>query len=247
MSRSLTERGVVHVSRAELADVPTPERTESYMPVAHAELVDKVLDIATGMFSGFNLVSEDYALARFGQHMFSTLRFEGDHNGMHLSLGIRNSLDKSMPVGFVGGSHVICCSNMMLVGDIKIVRKHTTFVWRDVENKCIEACKLAYGDFDSLVIQSEIMRKHELSLDQGFAEIGIMFGHGIISASQITLAKEHWANSPHQEFKPRNAWSLYNSLTEAMKTTSPSLAMQKHTALHRHFESEYVDLAPLAN
>jgi len=41
-------------------------------------------------------------------------------------LGIRNSTDKSMPVGIAGGTKVFICDNMALSGDMVMIRRHTS-------------------------------------------------------------------------------------------------------------------------
>lgn len=47
-------------------------------------------------------------------------------------LGLRNSHDKRFPAAMVLGSQVFVCDNLAFSGEIKIERKHTRFIERDL-------------------------------------------------------------------------------------------------------------------
>jgi len=47
-------------------------------------------------------------------------------------LGIRNSHDKTFPASLVDGALVFVCDNLSFSGEIRVTRKHTRFIRRDL-------------------------------------------------------------------------------------------------------------------
>src|SRR5205085_7244953 len=48
-------------------------------------------------------------------------------HGVHLAVGLRNSTDQTLPMGFAGGSRVFVCDNMAMASELLVKRKHTRF------------------------------------------------------------------------------------------------------------------------
>ena len=67
--------------------------------------------------------------------------------------------------------------------------------------------------------------------EAGLSALGIMYGHGVITNRQFTVAVDHWLEPP-AAFMARNAWSLYNSVTEGLKHGEAG------TLLSRHIDAE---------
>ena len=55
---------------------------------------------------------------------------------------------------------------------------------------------------------------------------------GAFSSSMILDVVRAYEEPEHREFKPRNAWSLYNSVNQALKTSPVNEIMERHRALH---------------
>src|SRR4051794_20083672 len=114
------------VSRSELALVPTPEPTATWFPVGHARFVDTVSSTLANC--GFSISRERYALARDDGRLFGTLDLDVPIlSDVSLAVGIRNSLDKSFPLGFCAGSRVFVCDNLAFRSELLVRRKHTKF------------------------------------------------------------------------------------------------------------------------
>src|SRR5205823_14333777 len=76
--------------------------------------------------AGYAVRSEKYALARSGARFFGVLDLETPlAEGVSLSVGVRNSVDKSFPLGFAAGSRVFCCDNLAFRAELLVRRKHT--------------------------------------------------------------------------------------------------------------------------
>ena len=60
-----------------------------------------------------------------------------------------------------------------------------------------------------------------------------------ITNSQIPEVIDQWREPDHQEFQPRNAWSLFNAFTEATKKVNPHTQIKRGEALQRLFDTKY--------
>ncbi len=205
----LVHRGGQIVTRDDLALVPVPEATDSYVPVPHNHLADTLSTIGRDILKGFTLTKEQYALAREGQQMFGVLAFRSDHSELGLSIGFRNSYDKSMAIGIAIGAEVFVCDNLALTGDITIMRKHTVNVWSSLEDIAISTLYRSQRNFQKIVEDSETLKGRMLDDSEAFKMIGLLFGHGILTPRQLPAVKKEWLNPSYDDFKPRTMWSFY--------------------------------------
>ncbi len=228
----LVHRGGQIVTRDDLALVPVPEATDSYIPVPHNNLADTLSTIGRDILKGFTLSNEQYALARDGQQMFGVLAFRNDHTELGLSIGFRNSYDKSMAIGIAIGAQVFVCDNLALTGDITIMRKHTANVWQGLEDAAISTLYRSQQNFRKIVEDSVTLKGRMIDNTEAFKMIGLMFGHGILTPRQLPVVKKEWLTPSYDDFKARNMWSFYNACTEALKSCPPLVIMEKHISLH---------------
>ena len=228
----MIHRGGHIVTRDDLALVPVPETTESYLPVPHDHLADTLSAIGQDILKGFTLHKEQYALAREGNQLFGVHVFKSSHTELGLSIGFRNSYDKSMAVGIAIGAEVFVCDNLALTGDITIMKKHTQNVWQGLEDAAISTLYRSQKNFEKIVADSETMKEAAIGDTDAFQLIGLMFGHGIMSPRQLPVVKNEWLHPSHDDFKPRNMWSFYNAATEALKSCPPIVIMEKHIQFH---------------
>jgi hypothetical protein len=97
MTSVLLHKGARIVTGLELGQVAVPAATKTWFPVGHATVLDRVR--VTMQEAGFAIRREELALSRGDARFFATLDTESDFaDGVGLSVGIRNSLDKSNAV-----------------------------------------------------------------------------------------------------------------------------------------------------
>jgi hypothetical protein len=114
--------GAREVTREELARVPTPAATETWFPVSHDTCVSTVQRSLTD--AGFEIRSLRFGLARNDARLFATVDLASPlATGVSLAVGIRNSLDKSLPLGFVAGNRVFVCDNLAFRSELSVKRK----------------------------------------------------------------------------------------------------------------------------
>ena len=221
-----------YATRDELSLVPVPEATDSYTPVPHNHLAETLMTIGQDILKGYALNAEQYALAREGNQMFGVLTFKGEHSEMGLSIGFRNSYDKSMAIGIAIGAKVFVCDNLALTGDVTVLRKHTGNVWASLEDIAISTLYRSQKNFQKIVEDSEFLKNEKITDTGAFQYMGLLYGKGVLTPRQLPVVKREWLKPSHEEFSSRNLWSFYNACTEAMKSAPPVLIMEKHIKLH---------------
>lgn len=219
-------------TRDDLALIEVPEATESYTPVPHNHLAETLLTIGQDILKEHTLGSEQYALAREGNQMFGVLTFKGEHPEMGLSIGFRNSYDKSMAIGIAIGAKIFICDNLALSGEITVLRKHTGNVWASLEDVAISTLYRSQKNFQKIVEDAEFLKNEKISDTGAFQFMGLLYGKGVLTPRQLPVVKREWLKPSHEDFQPRNLWSFYNCCTEAMKSFPPVLIMEKHVKLH---------------
>ena len=232
MTELVLHRGAKKVTKDQLDLIPLPQATDSYQPVSHYYLADKLTTIGQDILTDYALVGENYAVARQGQQLFSVLKFQKHHSEMALSVGFRNSYDRSMSIGIAIGASVFVCDNLALQGEVAVMKKHTKNVWTALEDLAITTLYKSGKNFEQIINDSEVLKYRSLENEQAFQMMGLLFGKGIISPRQITVLKNKWLKPEHPEFQPRNEWSFYNACTDALKSTPPVSVMEKHIRLH---------------
>ena len=228
----IVHRGGNMVTRDDLSLVPQPEATETYIPVPHNHLADTLSTIGQDILKGFTLCKEKYALAREGKQMFGMIVFKRDHSELGLSIGFRNSYDKSMAIGIAIGAEVFVCDNLALAGDITVLKKHTANVWASLEDTAISTLYRSQKNFEKIIEDSTSLQGMAIDNAEAFKMIGLLFGHGVLTPRQLPVVKKEWLDPTYEDFKPRTLWSFYNACTETLKTCPPLVIMEKHIALH---------------
>lgn len=220
------------VTLDDLKLIQTPEATPTWTPVSHYELARSIRTIGQDILR-LPLQSEQYGVAREGAQMFAVLTFKADHAEMGLSIGFRNSLDKSMSIGICCGSQVFVCSNLMFTGDITVMKKHSANLLDSLEDTTIQTLYRAQYTFGQLIKDSELLRTRNINNNDAFKMLGLLYGHGILQPTQLTIAKNQWLKPEISDFQDRTAFNFYMACNHALKTTAPRDVMTRHIELHR--------------
>jgi hypothetical protein len=105
------------VTRDDIADAPKPERTKTWVPVAHNRLLE--LAQATIEAQGYSVTNDAHGL--WGQHDdcyfgLMELAVGNTNDDYSLVLGFRNSHDKAFPASLALGSQLLVCDNLSFYG-----------------------------------------------------------------------------------------------------------------------------------
>ena len=230
----LLHQGGEKCSLEDLKNIPLPIETRSYKPVSHYDLSVNIARVASELLREFTLHKSQYGIARNGDQLFGVHTFQNSDTELGLSIAFRNSLDKSLSVGMAFGSQVFICDNLCLTGSIIKIRKHTTNVHTDLEEMILTGVYRARTSFINAVDDAHQMQRIDISTDGAYRALGHLFGHQVLSPRQMPVALKEWKQPSHEAFEPRTLWSLYNAVTEALKTSAPQNIMEKHIGLHQH-------------
>jgi len=221
------------VDRERLYRAETPKPTSSWTPIPHGNLVDEVERSLSS--AGYNIVGQQHALARndnryFGLFEITNGKNHGDYNTI---VGLRNSHDKSFPAGLVVGSGVFVCDNLCFSGEVKVGRRHTTNINRDLSG-LIDA---AVGKVNSLRISQDtrIEAYKETELGQNLSDHLLieLLRARVVTATKIPKILKSFEHPEHPEFSSEGftAWRLFNAVTEHLKGGLADLPRVGH-ALH---------------
>ena len=228
----LLHSGGEAASMEDLVAIPLPKETNSYKPVSHQALATMLGAMASDLLPEFELVNTQFGLARDGAQMFGVHTLKNGHSDMGLSIGFRNSYNKSLSVGVAVGGQVFVCDNLMLTGEVTVLKKHTLNVVSSIEALALSAIYKSRSAFNQISRDAEVMRGIPLSDDDAYRTIGLLYGNGVITPRQIPVVKNEWLKPSHTDFEDRNVWSFYNACTESLKSSPPQSIMERHLALH---------------
>lgn len=216
-----------------VTECKTPRATQTWQPIPHHELVQQVEQ--TVRSNGLIVGNQAHSLSHGGDRYFgltSICREGPDAPDYQWVMGIRNSHDQSFPAGLVCGAQVFVCDNLSFSGEIKMARKHTRHIMRDM-GKIVQQ---AVGRLSEMwhVQDGRILayRNAEITDIQTHDLIVKAVDLGACPNQALPKVLKAWRQPPHPEFADRNVYSLFNAFTEASKGTSLDLLPRRTTALH---------------
>jgi hypothetical protein len=209
------------VTLDELREYRAPPPEGRWHPISHGTVLDTVKE--TLGEAGYEVRNEKLALNGKGTRFFGTLDLATPiATGVSLAVGIRNSTDKSFPLGFCGGSHVFVCDNLAFRADLLVKRKHTVNGARNFQAAIAQAV-ISLGEFKELeAVRIKSMMQRDLSADRADSLILRSYEKGIISALQLPLVLKEWREPSFEEFTPRTTWSLFNAFTSVLRDRATS-------------------------
>ena len=88
--------------------------------------------------------------------------------------------------------------------------------------------------------------KIEIGDDEAYKFLGLARGHEALRHQHFSRALKEWHTPVHDEWLERNAWSLYNACTEALKGSRQDEVAERHLKLTQLASQEFglVDAQP---
>lgn len=235
------------ITPAQLSTIPVPQiapwasraRHSRWRPIQHGELAATLLEQADAL--GLEVERHTWQTSGPGDtDLFGSLDFRRSPSlqvpdGMLFSLGVRHSNAGRYALTLVTGARVIVCANGMLVGEQVLSRRHTdgldlrATIRRGLEDSVaqtrqvvawverLEATSLTDAQADSLMMEAARTR--------------------VLSWSALHQVDGAWSRPPHEVFRARTAWSLYNAFTEVARERSAAVQLKAFRGLRRLFDS----------
>lgn len=228
-------RGARAITREELAQIEAPQGTDTWYPLAHSELLKRVVGCLSG--AGYGIRKIELAVSPDNFQFFGTLSLESTFNDeVALAVGIRNSNAKKFPIGFCTGNRVFVCDNLSFSGELVISRRHTRFGETRYQEALSRAVLSLTQYQEQVQHQIAALKSWELRDQEADSLILRSFEAGIVSTRILPNVIKEWREPSHAEFAPRTGWSLFNAYTEALKplqASNPQEAALKTINLHK--------------
>ena len=230
--------GTKQVPFSEIKSVSTPQPTESWQPIGHAFLVDRVQNQIEE--NGWSIKDTYHSLHRFGQRYFGLFHIENtgvDNSERGTILGLRNSHDKCFPAGLCMGNAPFVCSNLIFTNEVVLARRHTKNILRDLSQVIARTLGAMTETWASDEQRIEAYKGYELNNAQANDLVIRSFQNGAISKAKIADVVGQWEKPEHEDFEDRNMHSLYNAFTHVLKGGVHALPLRSQ-ALHGVLDSE---------
>jgi len=223
--------------RGEVEKVKTPRSTETWTPIPHIQLITQVEHtinanhLSVGTFA--------HSLSHDGARYFGLMEINHPDNEEDycLVLGLRNSHDKTFPAGVVAGASVFICDNLSFSGEIKLARKHTRFIVRDLPSLVQGGIGRLMDKWHDQTIRFNRYKQQDITDTLAHDIIIRATDVGVCSNRMIPDVLHEWREPKHEAFQERNVWSLFNSFTEALKEGALSELPKRTEALHGLLDS----------
>lgn len=223
--------GANAVSYDDLRAVNTPAPTDTHVPIPHHEIVE-LMRYTLG-FHQHEIAEEHHAVTPDGSRYFGVLCLRSPYGDYTDMLGLRNSHDKSLPIGIAFGSRVFVCDNLAFSADHVIRRKHTVRAKRELPGllaDIIQPLKV------QRIAQNERLLAYQgTPLNEEAADHAIMdmYRQDIIGVQAIGHVLTAYDEPPH-DWGDKTAWRLFNAATFALAgkvAEKPDLTKQLHMVI----------------
>tara|TARA_R110000744_G_scaffold371530_1_gene482581 strand:+ start:8531 stop:9463 length:933 start_codon:yes stop_codon:yes gene_type:complete len=231
-----------------LAPLPSYDG-DSYTVIRHKFIIDATRSLLKT--NGFNILNETYRKnheANVAQGIYQIQSNKDPELGMMFAW--QNSYDKSTKFKCGIGAYVFVCSNGMLSGDMaSYSRKHTGSADQEAFTHIGSQIKQANKYFDKLIDDKDKMKTISLNNKKQSELAGRLFiDENLIDASQMsTIKKEMIKPSYDYNCDLENAWTFYNHVTHALKTSHPKTWMSDQKKFHEFMTAELLSHKNLHN
>lgn len=225
--------GARQVTIAELRELKAPKKIgPNHLPVSHIELIEAIESEIHEQL-GAKVMSRQIAVGKGLEGgrdaaMFGVLTLNyGEKKDLTAAMGFRHAHDMSISIQMVAGMSVFVCDNMVMRGDvIMLKKKHTTNLELGAEVKLgVSKFKEHYGQLLGMVAD---LKDRKLSDPDAKVLMYDAFTASEMPIRFLPAIDREYFQPRRREFEPRNAWSLHNAFTEVLKQL-PVVPRMKHT------------------
>jgi Domain of unknown function (DUF932) len=215
----------------DLRAIQTPSGTDTHVPIPHHELV-QLVRYTLGFF-GHEITEEAHSVTPDGDRYFGLMSLRSPYGDYTDTLGLRNSHDKSFPIGIAFGSKVFVCDNLAFIGEHVIRRKHTVKARRELPGLVTEIVQPLQAQ--RIAQNGKLLTYKAAALTDEAADHAIMdmYRKDIIGVQAIGHVLKAYEEPPH-DWGDRTAWRLFNAATFALAgkvAERPDLTKQLHQVI----------------
>ena len=219
-------------TRDDLNSLNTPVGTDTWTPLPHIVMVEKIEQRLRGL--GYGIASEGFSLlGDNGEDMFGIMRIgkiqrngwgmesiqENHKNEYGLSIGFKNSNRKKFAMTLGVGGNITVCSNGIWIAEMTVGHKHSMFLMEAINPVMTKALTHLLSLESQLDQRIEHYKNETVSRSERNDFVVTAFEQGIIPGRSMGNLFKEIAQPKHNEFKNDNLWGVYNCCTEILKKT----------------------------
>lgn len=116
--------GGVPATYEQLRELPEPEPMgPRHRPVPYYRFIDEIRGAM--LVAGLRIVEEAFGIALKGKHFFGLMRLAEQRSGFEVALGIRSSINKTLPMSLAIGNRVFVCDNLAFCAEFMLATRST--------------------------------------------------------------------------------------------------------------------------
>lgn len=198
-----------------LRNLETPQATATHVPIPHFRVVD-LIKTTLGMY-GHEVTEEHHGTTQDGNRYFGLLSLRSTYTGYEDTVGLRNSHDRSFPVGIGFGSKVFVCDNLSFMADHVVKRRHTANLKRDLPGIMGELIEPLALHREAQARTLNRYRQTMLTPMQADHIIMGLYRMQVIGVQQIAHVNKEWGEPTFEEFaEDYSVWRMFNAVTYAL-------------------------------
>lgn len=236
-----TLMGTNQVSEQDVFNVPAVPFTKTFHPIHHGDVIRSIQE-AIGIV-GMEIVKSEYVLAQEGMQMFGVFDLSQGTSELSWSIGIRNSMNKSLSLGITAGTRVFVCENLCFSGEFLAFRKHTNGL--DID----EMAFLAYRSMRKMIplLRSfqawhEGLKQYELQEQDAKILLVEIMTNSVFPASKFNRFNELYFGGVYDH----TLWGFHEAVTNVLKDsnllTLPKKNRNLNAILNQHIEDVHAEL-----
>lgn len=229
-------------TRNYLENAVLPNHGKTYTVISHRDVISNTYSILQN--SGFKIVRELYRAnyeANIAQGIYHIvpqnpvdpmIQLESE---LGMMFAWTNSYDKSTRFQCAIGGYVMVCNNGMVSGDMmNFRRKHTGSADQDMKNQISNQVLHAEKYYRRMIDDKDNLRTVQLNIKEQAELLGrLYYDEEILDVTQLSTVKAQMKNPTYDyQCDMDNAWTFYNHVTHALKTSHPKTWLSDTQKFH---------------
>lgn len=229
-------------TRNYLENAVLPNHGKTYTVISHRDVISNTYSILQN--SGFRIVKELYRAnheANIAQGIYHIVPHNPVdpmiqlENELGMMFAWTNSYDKSTRFQCAIGGYVMVCNNGMVSGDMmNFRRKHTGSADQDMKNQISNQVLHAEKYYRRMIDDKDNLKTVQLNIKEQAELLGrLYYDEEILDVTQLSTVKAQMKNPSYDyQCDMDNAWTFYNHVTHALKTSHPKTWLSDTQKFH---------------
>jgi len=223
MSSNVILTKSVEITINDLKKLPKPTAIGRFhKPIPPHEVIEMVQKSIKG--EGHDIVQRRIAINPKHTRVMATFDIANPNSkdkNKNWSAGIMTSTDRTSALKMAGGSRILVCDNLMVMGDlITSRRKHTSGIDLEGEVKrMMDEVYMSCRSADKRANLEEAVKIEEEG--EFFSIIGDALVNKLLPADHVREAAQMWLANELEDVKSRSLWGIHNAFTRQIQKLNP--------------------------